>query len=195
MSVFFLQMPAHKMRRPLALWRGARPPRRKRQARCTRRLHQTSAVRAGPRLQHGAWHHRPIGKPPANPSPGSDVGDAFVLVAKVVPVTMPVCTSRTWHHIALVALRRKLPVAIRRITIPPAIARPARHRCVRHGLFHRPQVTVWHIRKPGRMGSSLSALLLPSAATVPSVRPWKEWGGNDIGTALTVAVMAVLRQS
>ena len=102
------------------------------------------------------------------------------------------------HHITLVAhTAQAFQVAIRRNHNPTlALDRLDQHGTgvLRHSLFHRPQVTVWHIRKAWQDGlKAFPHFLLPSGSdSTERTAVERIGGGNDIGTALTVVVMAVL---
>src|SRR5215475_5069431 len=102
------------------------------------------------------------------------------------------------HDIALVAhAAQSFQVAIGRNHNPTlTLDRLDQHGTgvLRHGLFHGPQVTVWHIRKTwqGRL-EAFAHFLLPSGSDgAERTAVERIGGGNNVGTALTMAVMAVL---
>src|SRR5215813_87818 len=102
------------------------------------------------------------------------------------------------HHIALVAhAAQSFQVAIGRNHNPTlALDRLDQYGTgvLRHGLFHRPQVTVRHIRKAwqDRLKAFPHFLLSSGSDGTECTAMERIGGGNDVRTALIIAVMAVL---
>src|SRR5262245_21123849 len=123
-----------------------------------------------------------------------------MLVAEVVPCMTNACLHFVEHeyHISLVAhAAQAFQVAIGRDhNSALALDRFDQHStgvfC--HGLFHRPQVTVRHIRKAWQDGlEAFPHFLLPSGSDGTERTAVERIGGGDnVGTALTIAVVAVL---
>src|SRR4030095_6854778 len=123
-----------------------------------------------------------------------------MLVAEVVPRMTNACLHfvEHEHYIALVAhAAQSFQVAGGRNYNPTlALDRLDQHGTgvLCHGLFHRPQVTVRHIRKAwqDRLKTFPHFLLPSSSDGTERTAMERIGGGNDVSTVLIIAVMAVL---
>src|SRR5215468_8914090 len=123
-----------------------------------------------------------------------------MLIAEVVPCMTNACLHfvEHEHHITLVAhAAQSFQVAIGRNYNPTlTLDRLDQHSTglLRHGLFHRPQITIRYIRKTwqGRLEAFAHFLLSSCSDSTERTAMERIGRGDDVGTALTMVVMAVL---